>query len=113
MQRLEFRDHRPHVLTQLDLSEEDADGPVTINEEVGALTAGPAVAAALWPFCLHTHTESPAHLVPETGEEAVRRLAFGGHLVAGHLLQVVGRDHRLSVDPTSVGEHPCEAVEVS
>ena len=43
---MELLDHGPHVLTQLDLGEKDADSPVGVDEEVGALSPGPAEAAA-------------------------------------------------------------------
>jgi hypothetical protein len=86
VQRLELRDQRPHVLTHLYLSEEDADRAVRVDEEVCTQSAGPADAAALGSLCLHGHAKTPSHAVPEPREEAVRGLARRRHLVAGHLL---------------------------
>src|SRR5215207_524286 len=51
------------------MGEQDADGPVLVDEEVGALSAGPAVPALLRAFRLHSDAESPAHPVPEAREE--------------------------------------------
>src|SRR5690242_9024621 len=86
VQRPELLEQRPHVLTQLHLSEEDADCAVGVDEEVCALSAGPADAAALGSVCLHGHAKTPPHAVPKPGEEAVRGLACRRHLVGGHLL---------------------------
>src|SRR5271169_4605346 len=86
VQRLELRDQRPHVLTHLYLSEEDADRAVRVDEEVCTQSAGPADAAALGSLCLHGHAKTPSHAVPEPREEAVCGLSRRRHLVARHLL---------------------------
>src|SRR5262249_34609433 len=86
VRRLELRDQRPHVLTQLYLSKEDADRAVRVDEEVRTLSAGPADAAALGSLCLHGHAKTPSHAVPKPREEAVRGFARRRHLVAGHPL---------------------------
>src|SRR5580698_973677 len=58
VQRLELREQWPHVLTQLYLSEEDADRAVRVDEEISTLSAGPANAAAVGSFGLHGHAET-------------------------------------------------------
>jgi hypothetical protein len=57
VQRLELLKHRPGLLTQRGLGEKYADCPVAVDEEVGALSPGPAEAAAPRSFCRHPHTE--------------------------------------------------------
>src|SRR5580700_6953469 len=89
VKRLELLDQRPHGLTHLYLSEQDADRAVRVDEEVCTLSAGPADAAALGSLCLHGHAKTPSHAIPKPREEAVRGLARRRHLVADHLLQVI------------------------
>lgn len=74
MQGLELLEYRPHGRTQLDLGEENGDRPIAIDEEFGALSAGPVVSAPLWSRHLHAHAKSPTHLCPEAREEAIRVL---------------------------------------
>src|SRR4051794_23571913 len=67
----ELIDQPGKPFTELHLGEEDADRPVRVDEEVGALAARPSVPAGVRPVRHHSHAEPPARRVPEAGEEAV------------------------------------------
>jgi hypothetical protein len=96
---LELCEQRRHPFPELHLGEQDADGPVLVDEEVGALSAGPAVPAPQRSLRLHPNAESPTHPVPEARKEAVRGLVLCGHLVAGHLLQMLGGKKSFPIHP--------------
>ena len=57
MKGLELCEQRRHPFPELHLGEQDADGPVLVDEEVGALSAGPAVPALLRAFRSHSDAE--------------------------------------------------------
>jgi hypothetical protein len=112
VKRLELPEQRPRPFPQFHLGEQDADGPVPVDEEVGALSAGPAVPPPQWSLRPHSDAEPPAHAVPEAWEEAVGGFIRRRHLVTGHLLQMLGREQSRAIRPAAVDEHAGEAVEV-
>src|SRR5215212_440147 len=109
---LELCEQRRHPFPELYLGEQDRHGPVPVDEEVGALSAGPAVPTLLRPLRLHADAESPTHPVPEARKEAVGGLVLRGHLITGHLLQMLGGEKSFPIQPAAVGEQAGEAVEV-
>src|SRR6266508_1494090 len=65
------------------LGQHDTYGTDRVDEEVGAQSTGPPVAAGPPALGVDTDAEAPAGTGPKAREEAVRRLGDSRHLVAG------------------------------
>src|SRR6266700_3822063 len=88
-QGLELGKQDLHPFAHLYLGQQDTYGAVRVDEEVGAQSAGPPVAAGPPALAVDTDAEAPAGSVPKAREEAVRRLGDNRHLVAGHQPEVL------------------------
>src|SRR5688500_15073073 len=90
-QGLELVKQDLHPFAHLYLGQQDTYGAVRVDEEVGAQSAGPPIAAGPPALGGDTDAEAPAGTTPKAREEAVRRLGDSRHLVAGHQPEVLLR----------------------